>query len=162
MTTVVLGCDVNNGNDSKWQNTIESMLTKAGYKVKKLQIHPTPFGSYSYSSAAKGKIGAINNVFGGGNAAAVKGNTNVNIGTTEYEKVTSVIDGKTNIKGLYTRSGTEGNYTYTEVADDEAVSTSTTYYMRVKGVDIRGNVYGGGNNAAVTGNTNVQIGKKAE
>ena len=57
MTTVVLGCDVNNGNDSKWQNTIESMLTKAGYKVKKLQIHPTPFGSYSYSSAAKGKIG---------------------------------------------------------------------------------------------------------
>jgi hypothetical protein len=34
--------------------------------------------------------------------------------------------------------------------------------MRVKGVDIRGNVYGGGNNAAVTGNTNVQIGKKAE
>ena len=27
-------------------------------------------------------------------------------------------------------------------------------------IDIRGNVYGGGNNADVTGNTNVQIGKK--
>jgi hypothetical protein len=27
-------------------------------------------------------------------------------------------------------------------------------------VDIRGNVYGGGNNAEVTGNTNVNIGKK--
>jgi hypothetical protein len=28
-----------------------------------------------------GKIGGINNVFGGGNAAKVNGNTNVNIGT---------------------------------------------------------------------------------
>lgn len=32
----------------------------------------------------------------------------------------------------------------------------------VDGADIRGNVYGGGNNAEVTGNTNVQIGKKTE
>ena len=32
-------------------------------------------------SHTKGKIGAINNVFGGGNAAKVIGNTNVNIGT---------------------------------------------------------------------------------
>ncbi len=32
---------------------------------------------------ASGKIGAIGTVFGGGNAAPVKGNTNVNIGTQE-------------------------------------------------------------------------------
>ena len=32
-------------------------------------------------SHAKGKMGAINNVFGGGNAAKVIGNTNVNVGT---------------------------------------------------------------------------------
>lgn len=32
----------------------------------------------------------------------------------------------------------------------------------VIGADIRGNVYGGGNNAEVTGNTNVTIGKKVE
>ena len=38
----------------------------------------------------------------------------------------------------------------------------TTYYKRysVLGADIRGNVYGGGNNAEVTGNTDVIIGKK--
>jgi hypothetical protein len=37
-----------------------------------------------------------------------------------------------------------------------------TYYKKydVLGADIRGNVYGGGNNAEVTGNTNVQIGQK--
>ena len=34
-------------------------------------------------SHASGKIGAINNVFGGGNAARVIGNTQVNIGTEE-------------------------------------------------------------------------------
>ena len=31
----------------------------------------------------------------------------------------------------------------------------------VEGVDIRGNVYGGGNNANVTGDTKVVIGKEA-
>ena len=38
----------------------------------------------------------------------------------------------------------------------------TTYYKKypVVGVDIRGNVYGGGNNAEVTGSTNVTIGKE--
>ena len=36
------------------------------------------------------------------------------------------------------------------------------YYMEYKptGVDIRGNVYGGGNQADVEGDTNVVIGKK--
>jgi hypothetical protein len=32
--------------------------------------------------------------------------------------------------------------------------------MAVVGADIRGNVYGGGNKAKVTGNTNVIIGKE--
>jgi hypothetical protein len=40
-----------------------------------------------------------------------------------------------------------------EVATDEADRTHT-----VKGADIRGNVYGGGNEAEVTGDTNVKIG----
>jgi hypothetical protein len=34
--------------------------------------------------------------------------------------------------------------------------------VAVQGADIRGNIYGGGNNAEVTGDTHVQIGKKAE
>jgi hypothetical protein len=92
---------------------------------------------YPVPSHAKGKIGAINNVFGGGNAAKVIGNTIVNVGT--LEKITYV--------------SAEDDPDTTDV--DESVTEHT-----VIGADIRGNVYGGGNNAQVTGNTNVNIGKK--
>lgn len=54
---VVLGCDVNNSNDSNFQNTVEQALQQAGYTVEKLEISPTPFGAYSYTEDAKGKIG---------------------------------------------------------------------------------------------------------
>ena len=84
-----------------------------------------------------GNMGVIGNVFGGGNAAQVTGNTNVNIGTEASVKFESILD-----------NTIEGN--------DKRVSKS------VVGADIRGNVYGGGNNAEVTGNTNVNIGKRVE
>ena len=105
------------------------------------------------------KIGAINNVFGGGNAAPVQGDTEVNIGTTVGEDVYLVKafkTGDTLPAECYTKNG--NNY---EAAKGTAVE-GTTYYRKypVVGVDIRGNVYGGGNNAEVTGNTNVNIGKK--
>ena len=114
-------------------------------------------------SHTKGKIGAINNVFGGGNAAEVIGNTNVNVGTlAEVYQIRPVAIGNS-VANYYTRSGegTESSpYIYTQ-ATGNAVD-GTTYYEKktVLGADIRGNVYGGGNNAEVTGNTNVNIGKK--
>jgi hypothetical protein len=116
----------------------------------------------------KDAIGAIGNVFGGGNAAKVDGNTNVNIGTRKgADEYMAVVDVPTNVAGLYTRSGegTTESPTYTKVTGTSvAPSAGTTYYKKytIKGADIRGNVYGGGNNADVTGNTNVVIGKKAE
>ena len=64
-------------------------------------------------------------------------------------------------KNYYTRSGAgtaESPYDY-ELASGPA-SANTEYYALVKGANIVGNVYGGGNNAQVTGNTNVNIGKK--
>jgi len=88
-------------------------------------------------SHTRGKIGAINNVFGGGNAAKVIGNTNVNIGTKSVE-------------------------TYVSIDDDAATADVKENVKAVTGADIRGNVYGGGNNAQVTGNTNVNIGRKVE
>ena len=39
-------------------------------------------------------------------------------------------------------------------------SADKNYYALVKGANIVGNVYGGGNEAEVTGNTNVVIGKQ--
>lgn len=60
MSTIVLGCDVNQGNDAEWQNTVASALEKQGHTVEKLSIAPGPFASYSYGENGEnpnGKIG---------------------------------------------------------------------------------------------------------
>lgn len=125
-----------------------------GYKGKEKTIdgHTVILPSH-----INGKIGAINNVFGGGNAAEVKGNTTVNIGTlSEVYLVKKVTVGES-VADYYTRNN-DGTYT----TATGTASESTTYYEKktVIGADIRGNVYGGGNEAEVTGNTNVNIGRK--
>ncbi len=86
------------------------------------------------------KIGAIDDVFGGGNLATVDGSTEVNIGTE------TTVDFITEPSHL----GTKGtDYTYDEVAG--------LYGATVKGAIIKGSVYGGGNQADVTGSTQVNI-----
>ena len=114
---------------------------------------------YPIPSHAVGAIGAISNVFGGGNAAKVIGNTTVNIGDRSEVYVVKEVAVGDPVTDYYTRKN-DGSY---EKASGTAVD-GTTYYEKkdVIGVDIRGNVYGGGNNAEVTGNTNVNIGKKVE
>jgi hypothetical protein len=82
----------------------------------------------------KGKIGAIGTVYGGGNAAAVIGNTTVNMTNGIVENTVfgggnaAVVEGDTKVTIL---DGTIG-----------------------------GNVYGGGNQGDVTGKTKVQIGEQ--
>jgi hypothetical protein len=116
-------------------------------------------GNYPIPSHVKGKMGAINNVFGGGNAAKVIGNTNVNIGTLSEVYVVKTVSVGASVEGYFTRNN-DGTYS----AATGTASESATYYEKkdVIGADIRGNVYGGGNNAEVTGNTNVTIGKRNE
>lgn len=143
------------GND----NVIDSNAKVVGTSVKYLTTDPGYDKGYPVPSHEKGKIGAINNVFGGGNAAAVIGNPTLNIGTEAGEEVYAEVEVKTgtSVENYYTR--TEAGYT---AATGDAVA-GTTYYLKTsKAVDIRGNVYGGGNNADVQGDTNVVIGKKAE
>ena len=123
---------------------------------------------YPIPSHAKGKMGAINNVFGGGNEAKVIGSTTVNIGTQPEVYVMKdpkdLSDGD-DVSDYYTRSG-EGTdddpYVYT--AAEGTTEDGVTYYEKktVQGADIRGHVYGGGNNAEVTGNTNVNIGERKD
>ena len=121
-------------------------------------------GNYPIPSHEKGKMGAIHTVFGGGNAAKVMGNTTVNIATqAEVYIVKQVTAGEDLPEGCYTRSGagtTADPFVYTTATG--TASADVTYYEKqnVLGVDIRDNIYGGGNNAEVTGNTNVNIGKK--
>ncbi len=126
----------------------------------------TPNG-YPIPSHAKGKMGAINNVFGGGNAAKVIGNAYINIGTLEEVYVVKEVAVGTSVAGLYTRTGdgtAASPFDYIETEDDATAQENVTYYEKkdVLGADIRGNIYGGGNNADVTGDSKVKIGKKNE
>ena len=91
-----------------------------------------------------GDIGTIGNVFGGGNAAPVHGNTNVYIGTKN-----SVVFETPKKKTVTTNGSTS-----------EVDTTDEDRTHIVKGANITGNVYGGGNAADVTGDTNVVIGKE--
>ena len=135
--------------NGKWYNKEESVV---GENAK-------TSGNYPIPSHAAGKMGAINNVFGGGNAAKVIGNTTVNIGTLEDVYVVKTVNEGASLTGYYTRNN---DGTYSEATGIAA--EGTTYYEKlpVLGADIRGNVYGGGNEAEVTGNTNVVIGKSSE
>ena len=120
---------------------------------------------YPIPSHAKGKIGAINKVFGGGNAAKVIGNTSVNIATLSEVYVVKEVATGASVTGLYTRSGagtTASPFVYAATAADAVALADTTYYEKkeVKGADIRGNVFGGGNQAEVDGDTHVEVGKE--
>ncbi len=112
---------------------------------------------FAIPSHTANAIGAIGTVFGGGNAAKVDGNTFVNIGTENYIPIT--VAAGSPVQGFYTRSG-EGTESspYTYSAASGTAAGNKTYYNKVVGVDIRGNVFGGGNAADVAGNTNVTIG----
>ena len=91
-----------------------------------------------------GKIGAIYNVFGGGNAADVIGTPHVNVGTLTGE-VIQLMSKKI--------EDSEGR------TPSEAGWVPSYQLATAEGIDIRGDVFGGGNAANVTGNTEVVIGK---
>ena len=87
----------------------------------------------------------------------------VNNNEETYEVVASGITvGETDVSDYYTRSG-EGtevsHYVYTSLTP--LANENTTYYKAVLGANITGNVYGGGNAADVSGDTNVVIGREA-
>ena len=129
---------------SHWQTNVNA----AGYD-----------DGYPIPSHAKNTIGAIQNVFGGGNQAEVIGTPHVMVGTQEYVEI---VTASGNVTGYYTRTGegtSENPYVYKDAKG--TATENTKYYKKVEGVDIRGNVYGGGNNAEVTGDTKVVIGKEA-
>ena len=159
---MIKGKFCNYAGDPDKYSTVGYLYDATGYKgiTKDINGH-----SVTIPNHEAGKIGAIQKVFGGGNAAEVVGTPHVNIGTQEYVEITTNI---INAYGFYTRTGAgtnESPYVYTEVADvdDDKIVTpvpDTHYYKKVEGADIRGDVFGGGNNAEVTGNTSVTVGRR--
>ena len=96
------------------------------------QIYGKAYDGNAYTATAT-TLGEIGEVFGGGNEANVVGNTTVNVGTVSTVQLHQSYDKTTG----YSMSGNQ----------------------TVIGANITGNVYGGGNKAEVTGNTNVNIGR---
>ncbi len=147
-----------NVSEGRWHEGDYEYATDPSVKVndKITELNEKGYHAPEFTSG----MGSIHTVFGGGNAAPVTGNTNVNVGTSEYEEMVSVATGD-HVTDYYTRSGegTEASpYTYTKATG--TAEEGTTYYQKVKGANITGNVYGGGNNAVVTGDTHVVIGEK--
>ena len=114
-----------------------------------------------------GTIGAI---FGGGNAAKVIGNTNINIGdqstvemhslTVLKQKIEESENDKLTMGGIVFELTQDGkSITYT-VQGQNSPAITKPIIQNVNGAAISGNVYGGGNQAAVTGETNVQVGPR--
>jgi len=166
-TATMVGNPTVNINEDEDATTDAQKHATAEYAEKTITLEANTENEHQVTlpKHTKGKMGAINNVFGGGNAAKVIGNTNVNIGTqTEgYMTIsdTDITVGTTDVSNFYTRTGTTtANYVYTQATG--TAQDGVTYYKQytVIGADIRGNVYGGGNNAEVTGNTNVTIGQE--
>ncbi|MBQ7419157.1 MAG: hypothetical protein IJV17_00285 [Prevotella sp.] len=167
-TAVMVGSPVVNinevvGTPNTYPTTGDFNTTGFKGKTKTIDGHEVVIPAHT-----KNKIGAINNVFGGGNAAPVKGDTYVNIGTEEevYEVAVPAPTSENFAEGTYFVLDGEGTIDkpYEYIPAGTTFDEDITYYEKktVVGVDIRGNVYGGGNNAEVTGNTHVQIGKKNE
>ena len=91
-------------------------------------------------------LGEIGDVYGGGNQAAVEGSTTVNIGTAKKVEMTS-------LPKVHAVEG-DPEYDASLTADDQPM-----VYQKetVEGAYITGDVYGGGNEANVTGNTYVNV-----
>ena len=133
-----------------------------GFKGKTITLdagEPTEH-TVTLPAHTKGKMGAISEVFGGGNAAKVIGSPTVNIATQEEVYIVKQVTPDTTLpEGCYTRNS---DGTYSEASG--TASADVTYYEKktVLGVDIKGNIYGGGNNAKVTGDAVVNVGRKVE
>ena len=118
-------------------------VVKGKYSNREIAEGESVYG-FDIPSHESGAIGAIGSVFGGGNAAEVIGTPHVNIGTKVGEVMPLV---SISIEDSEGRDPSKNDW------------TPSYQLVTVEGVDIRGNVYGGGNEAEVTGDTEVVIGK---
>lgn len=96
-------------------------------------------------------LGTIGTVYGGGNQAEVVGSTHVNIGTESDVQVHDITKAVYDV--IKTGRTDITNPSYTGGADQTKDLT-----IIVEGANITDNIYGGGNNASVTGQTHITVG----
>ncbi len=125
-------------------------------------------GEYTTYSHKPGQLpdGVIETVYGGGNAADVIGTPTIRIGdkmgqSVELKSMQSLHDnlpaGGETKNGITIEKPSSGSIKYT-AADNNSNTITVGVSQTVKGATITGNVYGGGNQANVTGSTNIQVG----
>lgn len=153
------------GNPTININTVEGW-TNGDYQGKNTDPeHPDPHAEFVGVKKNLGGIGEIGTVFGGGNQAIVKGDTYINIGTQDQVTIHNVSKEVYNaIKDSRNAITTTGQTDITNpgFTDQDEDNVTKDLTITVEGVNITGNVYGGGNNADVTGSTHVIVGKEQQ
>ena len=90
------------------------------------------------------RLGAVENVYGGGNEAAVHGNTTVNVGTTIGQEITLASTGATaNVLGAYITGTVYGAGKGIASDPDAAIVTGNTQ-VNLGGGHVLRSIYGGG------------------
>lgn len=151
--------------------TVDINITQGWVNGEYVGVEPA-YTQYKQKPGILTADGEVGTVYGGGNAADVIGNPTIKIG----DKMGSTVDLKSmqslynttsdefDIKsGIKIEKATDNSITYTAVdADNHTISGTDPLTVgvsqTVKGATITGNVYGGGNQANVTGSTNIQVG----
>ena len=113
--------------------------------------------------AQQGALGTVGNVYGGGSAANVNGNTTVNIGTATTLTMTSR-NGTQNVRGAHITGNVFGGGYAANVTGNTTVNIGTVNLLdnSYEGVNITGDIFGGGEGATtlVSGNVAVNIGTR--
>ena len=128
-----------------------------------------PNSQYHAAPQALTADGVIGTIFGGGNAAKVTGNTTINIGDQSTVEMQSLKSIKEKIEASQDHKYTTGGMVF-ELSDDQksikytiqgnnSPDMTQPIIQTVNGANITGNVYGGGNQADVTGGTTINVGK---
>lgn len=109
----------------------------------------------------------LDTIYGGGNAGAVKGDTNVSLDNVEVENCvygggkgeTAEVSGTTNtiVENSQIGDCVYGGGDAGKVSTDAVVTISNSDIIYNKNKDTSGNIYGGGNQAEVGGSTSVYI-----
>ena len=113
--------------------------------------------------AQQGALGTVGDIYGGGSAANVNGNTTVNIGTATTLTMTSR-EGTQNVRGAHITGNIFGGGYAANVTGNTTVNIGTVNLLdnSYEGVNITGDVFGGGEGVTtlVSGNVAVNIGTR--
>ncbi len=129
-----------------------------------------PYGIYHAAPQLLPKDGVIDTIFGGGKKAKVIGYTTINVANEPTVEMASLNAIKAKIQNSQTGKFTIGGMVF-ELSDDgksikytvlgqNSPALTRTIIQPVNGATVTGNIYGGGNEADVTGETHINVGKE--